>query len=111
MCNRHSHTLQEDVPAQNIEERVVVISRSGRRASGVNYAEDWFENDESSEDEGSVVGPALTATEKRNRICAVCSAKSSLTWYHCPESFGETAKAGKDHLMCNACGIRWRHCK
>lgn len=109
----NSHDRQEDVPTQTVDERerVVVISRSGRRASGVNYAEDWFENDESSEDEGSVVGPAVSVSEKRGRICAVCTTKSSPEWYHCPESFGETAKAGKDHLMCNDCGVRWRHCK
>lgn len=106
--------MQEDIQREVETPIVPVISRSGRRASNisrVNYAEDWFENDESSEDEGSIVGPPVSVVEKKARICQVCQGKNSTTWYHCPESFGETSKAGKDHLMCDSCGTRWRHCE
>lgn len=93
--------MQEDAPQQP-EEKVAAASLIERKGSAKAKV------DHGSDDEGSVVGPP---TSKRTRVCAICETKQAPKWYHCPEGLVETGNKPSPCVMCEDCGIRWRHCE
>ncbi|KAM0752172.1 hypothetical protein T439DRAFT_324248 [Meredithblackwellia eburnea MCA 4105] len=93
--------IQEDVP-QQVEEKVAAATRLARKgkAKSKNSIDD---------DEGSVCGVPTVAAHRKARVCAVCESKSSAKWYRCPEMMGKPTSSGDIHVMCEDCGLRWRH--
>ncbi|GJN89120.1 hypothetical protein Rhopal_002094-T1 [Rhodotorula paludigena] len=119
------HTLQEDEPTQ-IEEKTAVVAaaviattRSGRKtgrkaardaAAAVAPGEDGdplLMSDD--EDHGSVCAPARTPAQRRNRFCAICEATESPKWWFCPDNICELEVKPNPCVMCDTCGVRWRH--
>ena len=102
---KNRHALQEDVP-QQMEEKVAAAAQVERKGKGSGKGKAAAGSD----DEGSICGPPTTAAAKRARTCAVCATKTSTRWYRCPEQIGMPTKTTDVHVMCQDCGIRWRHC-
>ncbi|GAA6058119.1 hypothetical protein JCM3770_005947 [Rhodotorula araucariae] len=109
------HTLQEDEPQQPEEKAAVVATRSGRRTGrkvdrvaggGDDDARATASDDD---DHGSVCGAARTPAQRRNRFCAVCETTESDKWWYCPENICELEVKPSPMVMCDSCGIRWRH--
>ncbi|ORY92456.1 hypothetical protein BCR35DRAFT_297872 [Leucosporidium creatinivorum] len=105
----HGHAIQEDAPQQP-EEKAAAASRVEKKGSAKSKAS---KND--SDDEGSVCGQPTTANAKRTRVCAICDVKTSVKWFYCPEGLTEheekESNKPKPCVMCEDCGIRWRHCE
>lgn len=96
--------MQEDAP-QQIEEKMeaaLLVERKGS-AKAKNASE--------SDDEGSLCGQPTTANAKRTRACAICEVKNSDKWYYCPEGLVESDHKPRPCVMCDSCGVRWRHCE
>lgn len=108
---RFRHNLQED-ELQQPEERTAVASRARRpthkKATRANVRSN--EEDELDDDHGSVCGQPTSATQRRNRFCAVCEETESDKWYFCPENICELEVKPAPLVMCEPCGFRWRHC-
>lgn len=102
------HSVQEDVP-QQIEEKVAAASRLERKGKGSGKGKK--DAKETSDDEGSVCGAPATPAARRARICAVCTSRESSKWYRCPELIGTKTRSTDVHVMCEDCGVRWRHCE
>lgn len=108
----HSHAIQEDAPQQP-EEKAAAASRVEKKGSAKSKAS---KND--SDDEGSVCGQPTSANAKRTRACAICDVKTSVKWFYCPEGLMDHEEKEKkvenkrqSLVMCEDCGIRWRHCE
>ncbi|KAL8280660.1 hypothetical protein RQP46_006983 [Phenoliferia psychrophenolica] len=99
-----AHALQEDVP-QQIEEKEAAAAQVERKGKGSGRNKAAVDSD----DEGSVCGPPSTAAAKRARKCAVCATQVAPRWYRCPEQIGTPTKTTDIHVMCQDCGLRWRH--
>lgn len=84
-----SHSLVDDAP----ESERATILRKSRSAQ-----------DPDSDDESLCGSPV-----KSGRKCVICDLKTSLSWFRCPETVGESGGKGEEHLMCEGCSIRWRH--
>lgn len=91
MFHRASHSLVDDAP----ESERATILRKSRSAQ-----------DPDSDDESLCGSPV-----KSGRKCVICDLKTSLSWFRCPETVGESGGKGEEHLMCEGCSIRWRHCE
>lgn len=62
-------------------------------------------------DHGSIAPPARTPFQRKNRFCAICSTTETPKWYRCPNNISELDVKPTPLVMCESCGIRWRHCK
>ncbi|GAA5966106.1 hypothetical protein JCM3765_002607 [Sporobolomyces pararoseus] len=104
------HNLQED-ELQQPEERTAVASRARRpthkKATRANVKSN--EEDQEEDDHGSVCGQPTSATQRRNRFCAICEETESDKWYFCPENICELEIKPIPLVMCESCGFRWRH--
>ncbi|GAA6010718.1 hypothetical protein JCM11491_002912 [Sporobolomyces phaffii] len=104
------HNLQED-ELQQPEERTAVASRARRpthkKATRANARTDYDDQDD--DDYGSVCGQPTSATQRRNRFCAICEETESDKWYYCPENICELELKPSPLVMCEPCGFRWRH--
>ncbi|GAA5970836.1 hypothetical protein JCM11641_004472 [Rhodosporidiobolus odoratus] len=107
------HKLQEDEPTQP-EEKVAAATRSVRRAPSQSkkrtraVARDEAA-DEEDDDNGSVCGQPTSLAQKRNRFCAICAETTSKKWYYCPDNVCELDVKPSPLVMCEDCGIRYRH--
>ncbi|BGP15912.1 putative PHD type zinc finger protein with BAH domain-containing protein [Rhodosporidiobolus nylandii] len=105
------HNIQEDEPTQP-EEKVAAATRNahqrptGSRRTRAIAREEAAEEDD---DSGSVVGQPTNPAGRRNRFCAICAETQSNKWYHCPENISELDVKPNPLVMCESCGIRWRH--
>jgi len=106
-----SHNLQED-ELQQPEERTAAATRTRRpthkKATRANAKGD--ETADEDDEHGSVVGQPTSATQRRNRFCAICEETESAKWYHCPENISDLDIKPTPLVMCEDCGFRWRHC-
>ncbi|KWU46247.1 hypothetical protein RHOSPDRAFT_28511 [Rhodotorula sp. JG-1b] len=105
------HTLQEDEPTQPEEKATAVAARSkktARRKARAAAAEE-AESDGENSDRGSVAPPAKTPSQRKNRFCAICSTTETPKWYWCPNNISELEVKPNPLVMCENCGIRWRH--
>lgn len=109
MTNRH--TLQEDEPTQPEEKATAVAARSKKTARRKARAAEEAESDGDNSDHGSVAPPAKTPAQRKNRFCAICSTADSPKWYRCPNNVSELDIKPNPLVMCENCGIRWRHCE
>lgn len=110
------HTLQEDEPTQPEEKASAVAARSKktarRRARAADDADpESTETVDEDSDRGSVAPPARTPFQRRNRFCAICSTTETPKWYWCPNNISELEVKPNPLVMCESCGIRWRHCE
>ncbi|GAA6018993.1 hypothetical protein JCM8202_000634 [Rhodotorula sphaerocarpa] len=108
------HTLQEDEPTQPEEKASAVAARSKktarRRARAADDADlESTETVDEDSDRGSVAPPARTPFQRRNRFCAICSTTETPKWYWCPNNISELEVKPNPLVMCESCGIRWRH--
>ncbi|GAA5849428.1 hypothetical protein JCM8547_000445 [Rhodosporidiobolus lusitaniae] len=131
------HNRQEDEPTQP-EEKAAAATRSARQsnkptassvAAAANTAakrrtralarveadelllEDGGAGggDSGDESDESICANPTTNAQKRMRFCAVCAADESRRWYFCPENVCELDVKPVPLVMCESCGIRWRH--
>ncbi|GAA5860030.1 hypothetical protein JCM1840_001847 [Sporobolomyces johnsonii] len=104
------HKLPEDELEQP-EERAAATTRSNRRSTGKKATRAAVREEAATDDDdrGSVCGPPSTAAQKRNRFCAICEETQSTKWYHCPDNISELEVKPSPLVMCESCGIRWRH--
>ncbi|GAA6027490.1 hypothetical protein JCM8097_007887 [Rhodosporidiobolus ruineniae] len=118
------HNRQEDEATQP-EEKVAAATRSVRqqpsastvaasnkrrtRAVARELADEEAADEEDDEDNGSVCGQPSTAAGRRNRFCAICAETESRRWYFCPDNISELDVKPTPLVMCESCGIRWRH--
>lgn len=111
-----SQTLQEDEPQQPEEKAAVVATRSGRKTGRKTAAGRAADDDgrhaasDDDSDHGSVCAPARTPAQRRNRFCAVCETTESTKWWFCPDNICELEVKPNPVVMCDQCGVRWRHC-
>ncbi|CDR48211.1 RHTO0S16e03642g1_1 [Rhodotorula toruloides] len=106
------HTLQEDEPQQPEEKATVVATRSGRqsrRRVTRDVFEELEERDDEADDQASIAPPPKTPAQKRNRFCAICETTETEKWYWCPENICDLEVKPNPMVMCENCGIRWRH--
>ncbi|GAA5870279.1 hypothetical protein JCM3774_004631 [Rhodotorula dairenensis] len=103
------HTLQEDEPTQPEEKATAVAARSKKTARRKARAAEEAESDGDNSDHGSVAPPAKTPAQRKNRFCAICSTTDSPKWYRCPNNVSEIEVKPNPLVMCENCGIRWRH--
>ncbi|GAA5981852.1 hypothetical protein JCM10908_004638 [Rhodotorula pacifica] len=105
------HTLQEDEPTQPEEKATAVAARSKktarRKARAAEDAE--AESDGDNSDHGSVAPPAKTPAQRKNRFCGICSTTDTPKWYWCPNNISELEVKPNPLVMCETCGMRWRH--
>ncbi|GAA6007877.1 hypothetical protein JCM10207_004909 [Rhodosporidiobolus poonsookiae] len=110
------HKRQEDEPTQP-EEKVAAATRAARSSTAAASATRLRrtravareEAEEEEDDDGSVCGQSTTTTGRKNRFCAVCANPDSNKWYHCPPNISELDVKPSPLVMCEECGIRWRH--
>ncbi|GAA5923198.1 hypothetical protein JCM1841_005926 [Sporobolomyces salmonicolor] len=104
------HKLPEDELEQP-EERAAATTRSNRRSAGKKATRAAVREEAATDDDdhGSVCGPPNTPAQKRNRFCAICEETESKKWYHCPDNISELEVKPSPLVMCESCGIRWRH--
>lgn len=68
----------------------------------------WSDEEDDEEEEGSICGQT---SSKRPLACAICKGSESPKWYNCPTSLVEGDSKPSPCVMCEECGLRWRHCE
>ncbi|SGZ28370.1 BQ5605_C027g10323 [Microbotryum silenes-dioicae] len=111
------HLVQEDIPAQ-MDERAMAASAAspdkkkkkssakngGRVASGQDSS-----NANDSDGESVVDAPKSVVVGKKEWTCSICDITKTPKWYLCPDTLNDDLVTPEPCVMCEECGIRWRH--